>query len=275
MNRYKFYIHANAYSDDDDIEHILYDYNSSAMRIITEDLAEKYKGFRNDPVLIQKITDRRQYEYDLTDAITCELFPYMDDNAYAEHYKDITKADIVESIKNSHRLYAVNSPKIHGVPMFIAYCFENEIVISFEYTDISKNNDFVETKKLINNEDVIRAYRDLAEESDLHLLLRDNVAFYEKCNVDIDETGLHKGLLLAGCLLYGNDILVDAISNASQIRITARSFIEIQQLKDIVNEINKQITDSNVERIAKAIVDGTLLVNRNNEYIIVNRKEAQ
>ena len=69
--------------------------------------------------------------------------------------------------------------------------------------------------------------------------------------------------------------MVDAISKASEIRVTARSFIEIQQLKDIVNEINKQITDSNVERIAKAIVDGTLLVNRNNEYIyIVNRKEA-
>lgn len=261
MNRYKFYIHGSSYSED--IEHILYDYNSSSMRIVTEELVEKYKGFRNNPDLLHKIADHHEWEYDLTDAITCELFPYMDNNAYTEHYKDITKADIIESIKNSHRLCTVNSPKIHGAPMFIAYCFENEIVLSFEYTDISKNNDFIETKKLINNEDAIRAYRDLAEESDLHLLLRDNVAFYEKCDVDIDETGLHKGLLLAGCLLYGKDILVDAISKASEIRVTARSFIEIQNLKGLINEINTQITDSNVERIAKAIVNGTLLVNRN------------
>jgi hypothetical protein len=264
MNRYKFYIHGSSYSDD--FDHILYDYNSSAMRIITEDMVEKYKGFRDDKVLLHKLLDRSQWEYNLTDAIACELFPYMDNNTYSEHYKDITRSAIVQSIKNSHRLCSVNSPKIFGAPVFITYCFKNETVISFEYVDISKDEKFIETKQM-SSDDFIRPYRELAEESNLHLLLRDNVLFYEKCDVDIDETGLHTGLLLAGCLLYGKDILVNAINKLAPERVVARSFIEIPNLKKIIDELNKHITDSNVDRIANAIITGTLFVNRNDRDI--------
>jgi len=169
-----------------------------------------------------------------------------------------------------------------------------EMTISIEYTNLLKNKEFTKLLKYVEahitididdrGTDLLTNKRYLIKRTDqkskdtidgiLEFLYGSSYTTWwtiKDSELGSIENDLRENLseigyydLLAGFLLYGTDEIKDKLerkyfSNFGY-HLKARSFIELSNLKAIIEWINSKLTEDNIDNVVDGIMDGTICV---------------